>query len=118
MFPLARRYLLVIGLLLVGLALTWGARRQAAGVAGGGAGGPGTAAGGPGTAAGGPGTAAEETGVQEALAHLYFLDVEGWYRVTPYETVVRSPYDLTGGDNETLAAALPARVGAWEQVGH
>jgi hypothetical protein len=52
------------------------------------------------------------------LAHLYFLDVEGWYRVTPYETVVRSPYDLTGGDNETLAAALPARVGAWEQVGH
>jgi hypothetical protein len=51
------------------------------------------------------------------MEHLYFLDVEGWYRVTPYETVVRSPYDLTGRDDEALAAALPVTVGEWQQVG-
>jgi hypothetical protein len=52
-----------------------------------------------------------------AAEHVYFLDVEGWYRITPYETVVRSPYDLSAETTEAMAAALPATLGEWQQVG-
>ena len=47
----------------------------------------------------------------------YFVDVEGWYRITPYETAVRSEYDLSGETTEALAEALPATLGDWQQVG-
>jgi hypothetical protein len=48
---------------------------------------------------------------------VYFLDVEGWYRVTPYETAVSSPYDLTADTTEAMSERLPERVGDWVQVG-
>jgi hypothetical protein len=51
------------------------------------------------------------------LEHVYFVDVEGWYRITPYETVVRSPYDLSAETTEAMAAALPSEIGEWRQVG-
>jgi EpsI family protein len=94
-----RRYLLIIALLLLGLGLAWLQRRSlparvsAVGAAG-----------------------SDAPGVQ-AAQHVYFLDVEGWYRITPYETVVRSPYDLTATTTEAMAAALPAAVGEWQQAG-
>ncbi|MBN1890268.1 MAG: exosortase [Thermoflexales bacterium] len=50
-------------------------------------------------------------------AHVYFVDLEGWYRITPYETAVNSPYDLTSRTNQALGAALPAALGEWQQVG-
>jgi hypothetical protein len=101
-----RRYLLIIILLLAGIAFTWGQRWSAAARL--------------------PTelstTAAEVTpGVDDAteapLEHLYFVDVEGWYRITSYETVVRSSYDLTGETNEALSAALPSTLGDWQQSG-
>jgi hypothetical protein len=49
--------------------------------------------------------------------HIYFVDVEGWYRITPYETVVRSPVDLSAATTEEMASALPTTLGAWQQVG-
>jgi len=98
MLPVARRHLLVIALLLVAVILTWGQRWIAAAN--------------PIPASGGDGPAAVP-----ALPYTYFVDVEGWYRITPYETVVRSAYDLTAGSSETMAAALPAAVGDWRQVG-
>lgn len=52
--------------------------------------------------------------VQDAAAspgHTYFADVEGWYRITPHEAAVVSPYDLT---LEALPAALPMRLGPWQ----
>jgi Protein of unknown function (DUF3485) len=52
--------------------------------------------------------------VQESI---YFLDIEGWYRITPYETVVRSPYDLTADTTEAMAATLPTTLGTWQQLG-
>ncbi len=55
--------------------------------------------------------------VAAAAEHVYFLDVEGWYRITPYETVVASPYDLAAESTAALAAALPATLGGWRQVG-
>ena len=102
MFANTRRYFLVIALLLVGLGFTWGQRwnsaakldielPQSAG-------------------------SSQEPGAQ-AEEYIYFLDVEGWYRITPYETTVRSPYDLTGETTKTVAAALPASLGQWQQVG-
>jgi hypothetical protein len=54
---------------------------------------------------------------EAALPYVYFVDVEGWYRITPYETVVRSPYDLSGDSSEAVAAAIPSAVGEWQQVG-
>ena len=51
------------------------------------------------------------------LPYTYFVDVEGWYRITPYETVIRSAYDLSAGSSEAMAAALPVAVGDWHQVG-
>jgi hypothetical protein len=50
-------------------------------------------------------------------AYIYFLDVEGWYRITPYETVVRSPYDLSGDSTAEIAAAIPSELGEWRQIG-
>jgi hypothetical protein len=53
----------------------------------------------------------------EQPVHIYFADVEGWYQITRYETVVRSPYDLTGETTEAMATALPTTLGDWQQVG-
>jgi len=39
-----------------------------------------------------------------------FADVEGWYRRTPDEVAVRSPFDLTLGG---LPAGLPLTLGPW-----
>jgi hypothetical protein len=49
--------------------------------------------------------------------YVYFVDVEGWYRITPYETAVRSSIDLTGDTTDTIAEALPSTLGEWQQVG-
>jgi hypothetical protein len=51
------------------------------------------------------------------LAYTYFVDVEGWYRITPYETAVRSALDLTGDTTEDIAAAIPTSLGGWKQIG-
>jgi hypothetical protein len=53
----------------------------------------------------------------DAESHIYFLDVEGWYRITPYETVVRSPYDLTADSTPAMASALPPTIADWKQAG-
>jgi len=106
MFARTPRYLLIIVLLLAGVALTWGQRlssnaRLAAQES---------------TSSDGPG----EVTVNDAgllPQYIYFLDVEGWYRITPYETVVRSHYDLTADNTEAVAAALPSALGEWKQVG-
>jgi EpsI family protein len=99
MFAGSRRYLLVIALLLVGISLTWGQRWKS------------TA-----QVASQPQESAQAS-VQQTETFTYFIDVEGWYRITPYETVVRSPYDLTADSTETMAAALPSTLGEWQQVG-
>jgi hypothetical protein len=106
MLASTRRYLLIIGLLLVGVGLTWGQRLTAAAR----------------LTSGLPPLPEEgqvEAGTEAELppAFIYFLDVEGWYRITPYETVVRSPYDLTGDSTEVMAAAIPSELGEWQQVG-
>ncbi len=102
MLSSSRRYILIITLLLIAVGLTWGQRWSSAGKP--------------------VSDLASETvdGQNPAAAtaeHIYFLDIEGWYRITPYETVVRSPYDLTGDTTEALSDALPATVGEWQQVG-
>jgi len=43
-------------------------------------------------------------------AHLFFLDTEGWYRITDRETAVLSPYDLR---IDALPEALPMEIGPW-----
>jgi hypothetical protein len=106
MLASARRHLLIITLLLVAVSLTWGQRLSSA-------------------SRPSPGQLAEqqdetgETALDAALLpqHTYFLDVEGWYRITPYESVVRSDYDLTGQSTEAIASAIPTRLGEWQQVG-
>ncbi len=99
MLASTRRYLLIIVLLLIAVGLTWGQRlSQAARLP-----------------SAPPLSAAE--GQAETPGAVYFVDVEGWYRITPYETAVRSPYDLTADTTEGMAAALPATVGRWQQVG-
>lgn len=65
----------------------------------------------------GPVTGSRHAGTEPPAEHVYFLDVEGWYRITPYETVVRSPYDLTADTTEAMAAAIPAALGPWQQMG-
>jgi hypothetical protein len=87
---------LIVALLLAGVALAWGQRLSTAAR---------------------PLPAPEGTTTPGAETYVYFLDVEGWYRVTPYETVVRSPYDLRAETTEAMAAALPATVGRWQQAG-
>jgi len=42
--------------------------------------------------------------------HVFFADVEGWYRVTRSERAVASPFDLR---LTSLPAALPAQIGEW-----
>jgi exosortase len=64
-----------------------------------------------------PLVAGQQDANRPPAAHVYFVDVEGWYRVTPYETAVSSPYDLTASTNQALGAALPAALGEWQQVG-
>jgi hypothetical protein len=51
------------------------------------------------------------------LGFAYFLDVDGWYRITPYETAVRSPLDFTSLTGEALAEALPETAGNWRRLG-
>jgi len=41
---------------------------------------------------------------------VYFVDVEGWYRITPYEAAVVSPYDLS---LDGLPEELPMDLGPW-----
>lgn len=106
MFPSTRRYLLVIVLLLVGVGLTWGQRWSAAAKLSNEL-----------PAQLGDSGERATAGADGALEHLYFLDIEGWYRITPYETVVRSQYDLTPDTTEALAAAIPPRLGGWQQTG-
>jgi hypothetical protein len=102
MLSSSRRYLLIIALLVVGVGLSWGQRwlldtrlsTDLSGVV----------------------EAKQEAGTP-AGDHIYFLDIEGWYRTTPYETVVRSYHDLSADTSEGMAAALPTGLGAWQQVG-
>lgn len=44
-----------------------------------------------------------------------FIDVEGWYQVSPYERAVAGPVDLTL--REGLAQEFPRILGSWEAVG-
>ncbi len=89
-----RRYFLVIGLLVVGIGLAGLPTRHAPA----------------------PPPPPTEGATAEAT-FTYFVDIEGWYRITPYETVVLSPYDLGADSTQAMAAALPATLGAWQQVG-
>lgn len=96
-----RRYLVIIALLCAGVAVSWGQRRVA-----------------------GDGRAAPDAPVESSPPpgtsepwYTYFLDVEGWYRITPYEAAVRSRYDLTGNSTGAIAAALPGTLGEWQQEG-
>jgi hypothetical protein len=45
--------------------------------------------------------------------HIFFADTEGWYRITPDETAVVSPYQLT---LDALPASLPVQIGDWRGV--
>ena len=101
MQPSTRRYLLIIGLLLAGLALSLGQRWSSAAR----------------VTADLPTPAAGAEADQPAPDYVYFVDIEGWYRITPYETVVRSPYDLTAETTAEMAQALPPTLGHWQQVG-
>lgn len=107
----SRRHLLVVTLLLVGVGLTWGQRwsltakisedfPQAVQAPAEGASAP---------------QIGDEIGSQPVFT--YFVDVEGWYRITPFEVVVRSPFDLTAESSEAMAEALPASIGGWQQAG-
>ena len=98
----SRRYLLVIALLLLAVAFSWGQRWTAR------ANTPLP----PATPA-----AADPAATGLPLDYIYFVDVEGWYRITPHETVVRSAYDLSGATTEDVAQSLPAELGVWRQVG-
>jgi hypothetical protein len=104
MLSSSRRYLLIVVLLLASVGLTWGQRWSAAAKLSAELPAP-------------PDAAAQGPGAEPYPEHIYFLDIEGWYRITPYETVVRSHYDLTGGTTEAIAEALPATLGKWQQVG-
>jgi hypothetical protein len=97
-----RRHLLIILLLSLAVGVTWGQRWLLAD----------SLRAEPPLPAGG----SSQSAAPEA-EHTYFVDVEGWYRITLYETVVRSPYDLTAGNNEALAQAIPTELGQWQQVG-
>lgn len=47
---------------------------------------------------------------QARADHVFFADVEGWYRVTRSERAVASPFDLR---LTSLPDALPVRIGEW-----
>jgi len=95
----ARRYLLIVVLLLLAAGVAWGQRLFPASFV-------------EPASLGGDGE-----GSASAAQYTYFVDVEGWYRITPYEAAVRSPYDLTADSSEEMAKALPAALSEWEQVG-
>lgn len=92
-----RRYLVVVALLALGLVLARRApwRRSP----------------------GDPATGTATPAVPSPAEYTYFVDVEGWYRITPREAVVRSAYDLTAGTTGAVAAALPSVLGEWQQIG-
>lgn len=93
---------MIFVLLLVGVGFTWG-QRLTANVR---------------LSAELPTPASETQSLAEpAPEYIYFVDVEGWYRITPYETAVRSLYDLSGDTTDAIAAALPSTLGEWQQVG-
>jgi hypothetical protein len=96
------RYLLIIVLLLIALGLTWGQRESTAARLS--------------AELPSPPESTGDSGMPPP-AYVYFVDVEGWYRITPHETVVRSPYDLSAANTEALAEALPGTLGEWQQVG-
>ena len=106
MLASTRRFVLIIILLLAGIGLTWGQRLSSAARLSNDLPAPSA-------------IAAEETSPEAGAPpeHVYFLDVEGWYRITPYETVVRSHYDLSGDSTEAVAAAIPTDLDEWKQVG-
>jgi hypothetical protein len=110
MLSAARRALLILGLLLAGVAFAWSQHWFLASRP------PEAPPQAPTLAAG---SQTPEVGRPDTfgLACTYFLDVEGWYRITPYETVVRSAYDLAADANEALTADLPRRVDGWVQAG-
>ncbi len=59
----------------------------------------------------------EEVGVtplEEAL-HLSFIDVSGWYQITPYERAVAGPVDFSVW--EELTQKLPHNIGSWYALG-
>ncbi len=45
-----------------------------------------------------------------AADHVFFADVEGWYRITRNERAVASPFDLR---LDQLPRALPTTIGGW-----
>jgi hypothetical protein len=98
----SQRYLLIIALLLVGVGLTWGQRLSSLANV---------------PVVPTPSPDGEPNPTTPTLEHTYFVDIEGWYRITPYETVVRSPYDLSAESTEAMAAAIPGTVGEWQQAG-
>lgn len=99
----SRRYFVIVALLLAAVALTWGPRLAGSRTA---------------PALGERLLSSGSTPGAESLAeHIYWIDIEGWYRITPYETAVRSPYDLTGDSTAAVAAAIPAQLGDWQQAG-
>ena len=102
MLSSARRYILIIVLLLVGVGLTWGQRLTSATRL---------------PADLPPPANDSQSPMAQAPEYVYFVDVAGWYRLTPYETVVRSPYDLTADNTEAMAVAIPTTLGEWRQVG-
>ncbi|MBN1660591.1 MAG: exosortase-associated EpsI family protein [Anaerolineae bacterium] len=92
-----RRYLVVIALLGLGLLLAWrapGRQRLDS-----------------------PAAGSVTPGEPSLPEYTYFVDIEGWYRITPQEAVLRSVYDLSGQTTEATAAALPRVLGEWHQVG-
>jgi hypothetical protein len=106
MFSNTRRFALIIALLLAGIGITWGQRWASAT----------RLSEEPLLRPADAGQAAAQEGQLET-EHIYFLDVEGWYRITPFETVVRSRYDFGGDTTEAIALAIPPTLGEWKQVG-
>ena len=94
----SRRFLLVIGLLVLAVALSWGLRFRT-------------------QARPAPAQPTADAASTAAPLNTYFVDVDGWYRITPYETAVLSPLDLTAESSEAMAQALPAQLGPWTQSG-
>lgn len=109
MLPDSRRSILVVALLAAAVAVTWAQRWSLEARASAELPRPATAV------PSGDSISAPETTPEPEF--VYFLDVEGWYRVTPYETVVSSPYDLTADSSEAMSESLPDKVGDWVRVG-
>lgn len=117
MFRSALRYLVIFALLLVALGLAWQQQRGLAKWFSGAVPTSPVNSSSAAEAAGSRDVGMLDMGGRPELPYLYFVDVEGWYRITPHERVVRSAYDLTGDSTESLGAALPTTLGDWQQVG-